>query len=286
MIQLFVNKLRYPYKVFEFKGGEVSVQLQPFATTGFMNETKYQFDLKILAHLRNSSDIMELLLLTNAVRTKFPLSGISLTLPYVPYARQDRVCASGEALSIKVFADLINSQNYDNVTIWDPHSDVTTALIDRARVVKAERFLDMAFTQSLLLKRDNIILVSPDAGAQKKILDVAQYLRIDKVVKADKVRNTKNGEITGTVVHSVESVKEDFLIVDDICDGGRTFIELAKVLRPLTSGNIFLYVTHGIFSAGLAAVTGEGAPINHVFTPNSFIAIEPQWTPYVTLITS
>ena len=41
------------------------------------------------------------------------------------------------------------------------------------------------------------------------------------------------------------------MIVDDTCDGGRTFIELAKVLRARNAGKIELYVTHGIFSKGL-----------------------------------
>ena len=44
------------------------------------------------------------------------------------------------------------------------------------------------------------------------------------------------------------------LRVDDICDGGRTFIELGKVLRAKGASKLVLSVTHGIFSRGPALV--------------------------------
>jgi ribose-phosphate pyrophosphokinase len=68
-----------------------------------------------------------------------------------------------------------------------------------------------------------------------------------------------------------ELAKKDFLIVDDICDGGRTFIELAKVLRPWTTGKIYLYVTHGIFSNGLDVFNSL---IDGVYTANPFPKVD------------
>jgi ribose-phosphate pyrophosphokinase len=73
------------------------------------------------------------------------------------------------------------------------------------------------------------------------------------------------------VYDGAEDGARDFLIVDDICDGGRTFIELAKVLRPLTSGQVKLYVTHGIFSAGFEALAG----LDRIFVANPFPADLP-----------
>jgi ribose-phosphate pyrophosphokinase len=97
-------------------------------------------------------------------------------------------------------------------------------------------------------------LLSPDAGAEKKVRSVAKKISspnqsID-VLCASKTRDTRTGEITATEIHGDVKGK-DIIILDDICDGGRTFIELAKVLRALNSGNIYLYITHGIFSKGL-----------------------------------
>lgn len=263
-LTLYVNNSRVDYKTLIFKGGEVQVKLPPMGDQLFSNQAIST--IAIMAHIRNSNHVMELLLLTDAIRREvgshFP---IDVCIPYVPYARQDRVCDKGESLSLKVFADLINSQNYRTVVVWDPHSDVAPALINNVKIVKDYKFVDKALDK---INRKNVILVSPDAGANKKIMETAQYTRIENIVRADKKRNPKDGAITGTVVYSQPVGAQDFLIVDDICDGGRTFIELAKALKPLTTGKIYLYVTHGIFSAGFGGLKEH---IEHVFTANSFV---------------
>jgi ribose-phosphate pyrophosphokinase len=106
-----------------FPGGEVHVTVD--------NITIGTERIQIHADLFSSDDIMELMMVTNAIKVQWPGYQIELVMPYIPYARQDRVGLQGEALSIKVFADFINSQNYVSVEVWDAHSDVALALIDR-----------------------------------------------------------------------------------------------------------------------------------------------------------
>ncbi|MFZ9611583.1 MAG: phosphoribosyltransferase, partial [Methylococcales bacterium] len=78
---------------------------------------------------------------------------------------------------------------------------------------------------------------------------------------ASKHRNLETGKIDYTnVPMSVNDADKDVFIIDDICDGGRTFIEIAKAVdevRKLSSsvkrehyGKNYLIVTHGIFSFG------------------------------------
>jgi ribose-phosphate pyrophosphokinase len=54
------------------------------------------------------------------------------------------------------------------------------------------------------------------------------------------------------------------LIVDDICDGGRTFIEAAKLLYIEGVNNVYLYVTHGLFTKGIQILYDAG--IKRIFT--------------------
>lgn len=244
------------YSVLAFSGGEVHVRiLEPNEAPGQLFE--------ITARLHGSVEIMELLLLTDALRRMSAGARIRLVCPYFPYARQDRVCASGEALSLRVVADLINAQGYESVEVWDAHSDVTGAVLNRMVSLPALHFVRQL---DLLAKADKPILVAPDAGALKKVSSIAKTLGL-QWVRADKSRDPKSGEITGTVVYSDHVGPRHFLIVDDICDGGRTFIALAEALRPLTDGKVCLYVTHGIFSAGYDALT---AAIDVIYTANTF----------------
>lgn len=265
-IQLYAGNVQQDVKISTFKGGEVQVKITP--TNLYQDWGKYDVKhMKIRADIRNSDDIMALLLVTDAARRQFNNPSIELEMPYIPYARQDRVCSPGEALSMKVFADLINSQKYDLVRVWDPHSDVSTALINNCEVYDVNVWAWRVLGRLKRAKED-VVLVSPDAGANKKVLAAAQFLKAPNVVRADKKRDTATLAITGTVVYSEHVGDKDFLILDDICDGGRTFVELAKVLRPLTNGKIYLYVTHGIFSYGFDELRKY---IDQIYTANSFV---------------
>lgn len=224
---------------FTFPGGEEHVRLTDIGS-------KYH-SATIRADIHSTADVMTLLLLTNALRIH-GVKEISLIMPYIPYARQDRVSVNGEALSIKVFADLINTQNYDEVVVWDAHSSVALALIDRCT-----NFSQLYITQRII--KPSHILVAPDAGAAKKVAEIATYHHVP-ILQATKIRNQHTGEITGTSInHGVLHSANHYLIVDDICDGGRTFIELAREIK-VSSAKVDLYVTHGIFSKGFAVFDG------------------------------
>jgi ribose-phosphate pyrophosphokinase len=207
-------------------------------------------DVLVRAHLSDSAEVMTLLMVTDAVRQAYPGRPIVLDMPYVPYARQDRVANPGEAHSVKVFCQLINAQNYALVGIQDPHSDVVTALLDRVQIQDPLPALREVVGQIFLIARQQPTMVAPDAGARKRVLKLAKETGCD-VVYADKVRDTRTGHITGTEIQS-ELPGGPLLVVDDICDGGRTFIELAAAIREQNYMHpIYLYVTHGIFSKGL-----------------------------------
>jgi ribose-phosphate pyrophosphokinase len=247
-------------KVLKFPGGELHVTIE----TGVRAD---EFELK--AHLPDADAVMTLLLTTDALRRAYPGAPIDLHLPYVPYARQDRVANPGEALSVRVFGDLINAQHYRRVVIQDPHSDVTPALLDRVTIEDPLPALRRALDR-IRATSANVALVAPDAGARKRVLKLAAQLALP-VVFADKIRDTRTGAITGTEIQG-DLPDGALLVVDDICDGGRTFTELAQAVREKQRGRgtrqpLYLYVTHGIFSKGLDALL-EG--YETVFTRNNW----------------
>lgn len=228
----------------QFPGGERHV------TMGDMPASLYT---SITAYLHTSDDIMDLLLVVDAIRRVCPHKDIDLAIPYFPYARQDRVCNPGEAFSAKVMAGLINGLQCTRVTVHDPHSDVVPALLDRCEVMTMADLIEDSELLPIIVN-GNLALVSPDAGAEKKVRQLAKRIaargHMPEVIVATKVRDTATGVITATEVHG-DVAGKDLLVVDDICDGGRTFIELAKVLRDRGAGDLYLYVTHGIFSQGV-----------------------------------
>lgn len=240
---------------FQFSGGEWQVKI----TADLTDEP-----VAVCALLWSADDIMQLLLTVDAMRRVKPSVQIELSIPYLPYARQDRVCQTGEALSLKVMAQLINGLNCQTVTLFDPHSDVAADLIENCRIVSlADRVTTGAVGR--FIRQHNFCLIAPDAGAEKKVhqtaLSFAQAgVQLD-LITASKHRDVTTGHITETKLHG-DVAGKNVIILDDICDGGRTFIELSKQLKQQGAGKIYLFVTHGIFSKGLDVLKPH---FDHVF---------------------
>ena len=249
-----------PIRTFTFPGGEAQVRIED-------PDPAPQPSVTIEAGITSANSLMEVLLLTDAVRRHYADPAIHLVCPYLPYARQDRVAYPGEALAASVLCKLLNAQGYASVEVWDAHSDVSLALLDRVRNRPASDF-----ACPVIGPED--VVVAPDQGAVKRAGACARLAGVPLVL-AEKARDTNTGAITGTLVHSDHIGARNFLIVDDICDGGRTFVELAKVLRPLTAGQVKLYVTHGIFSQGFEPLHPA---LDRIYVANPF---PPSLPPFV-----
>ena len=247
-ISLKVNNLKVDVQHFTFNGGEEQVKINQSALPrGSIGEIVVQ------ANIKSSTDAMTLVVLTDAIHR---LAGINKTtkfvlkMPYVPYARQDRVMTSGEALSIKAFSTLINSLNYDEVHIDDPHSDVTYSVLNNTIIHhQHELFQEYMNISSVNFHPEKAdVVIAPDAGARKKAQKIADVLG-KTLIEAGKSRNVETGEITGSVIYG--DVKDKVcIIVDDIIDGGGTFVKLSEVLKREGAKYVILYATHGIFSRG------------------------------------
>lgn len=261
-ILILKNGKRLEYKDFIFPGGEIGFKLNSGDNRYKWDKAEYQ---TVTARLSNSADFIRLAMAKDALE-KFDKTPVKLFIPYLPYARQDRVCDKGEAFSLKVFSNLLNSLNFTEVTICDPHSEVAPALINNVNVITQfdiiNKWLD--FTNRI---RD-CVLVAPDAGAAKKTAQIAKYLDHSDYVRADKLRDLTNGKIKETIVYCDDFKGRDILCADDIIDGGRTFIELARICKAKNCGKFILYATHGIFSAGVKNLFNGG--IDEIWTTNSF----------------
>lgn len=253
------------YEFFVFKGGEPHIKI--------LDPVELGEGVIISIRVNSFNDLGALCVAVDALR-RMRVGSIELTIPYFPGARQDRIMIKGEALTCKVYSEIINSLRFKLVTIIDPHSDVAPALINNCNIVNNHRFATKAIKD--YVDEKVVHLVSPDAGARKKVQSLSQYIIqrgcwfedpkgfpkakgtgvgantkvLDTIVYADKTRNVSDGSISGFHVHGDYLSGTPCVVVDDICDGGGTFIGLAKALKEKSAGNLYLVVTHGIFSKG------------------------------------
>lgn len=190
-------------------------------------------------------DLVSALMLADACAYRgYPIR--NFVLPYVPCARQDRLNPEGDFLfSLKSVAEMINARNFDSVTVLDPHSEVAPALINQCNVLNPVEIFK-------LVKFENTgyhAVIAPDGGSEKRALGIAKLFNIP-LIRGWKVRDVSNGALKGFGLESTPSNIVNVLVVDDICDGGGTFIGLADIFRS-RGMQADLYTTHGLYTAGI-----------------------------------
>ena len=165
----------------------------------------------------------------------------NLILPYLPGARQDRINPTGDVLfTAASVAKMINDRHFGSVVYVDPHSHVMPSFIEAKREFPLERVYDR-------LWRGYGGVIAPDKGALGRA-EIAHGVIGGELITARKTRDVATGRLTGFEVDSLTPGRH-YLVVDDICDGGGTFLGLGEKIRE-AGCHADLFVTHGIFSKG------------------------------------
>lgn len=189
----------------------------------------------------NDREFLALIYLVNHIR-RLGIDYIELYMPYIPNARMDRVKDKTDVFTLKYFAELLNNLNLNSVTVLDPHSSVSEALINNLRVVTAKQYLLKTLVKLSAAGVKDCIVFYPDEGCMKmrsNLINMPYAFGIKK-------RNWETGVIEGLdVAGAVDQIAgKDILIVDDICSRGGTFYHSAKKLKELGAKDIYLYVSH------------------------------------------
>ena len=256
------------YKSFLFAGGEPHIKI----STNF----DVAAPVTITQRINSFNDLGMICITVDALR-RMGVKEIELFIPYFPAARQDRVMIPGEPLSVKVYADIINAMALASVTVFDPHSEVTPALLNNCVTVSNHEFIKQVIANI----GTDVKLISPDGGALKKIYKVSEFLGGAEVVECSKSRDVKTGKLSGFKVYAEDLAGADCLIVDDICDGGGTFIGLAEALKAKNAGKLYLAISHGIFSKGFDDL---GKYFEQIFTTDSIKEVDHEGVTQIKLI--
>jgi ribose-phosphate pyrophosphokinase len=249
------------YTLMIFPDGQPHIKLD-METVNSVDKTA---TLKLYTRIAHSNDLL-LLLFTKNTLDYLEFEKVELYISYLMAARMDRVMLDGEPFSLKVVAGMLNAAGFGKISIFDPHSEVSTALIDRSYAIHNHRFVkDVVEEYTSENPAEKFCLVSPDAGALKKIHKLAAALCVSHVVECMKERDVKTGALI-----SFKTTEENLsgitcIIVDDICDGGGTFAGTARMLRQKGAPKIVLVVSHGIFSKGV-----QLEAVDKIYSTNSF----------------
>ena len=216
----------------------------------------------------NNEEMVALYFLANHLKAK-GIKDIELNMPYIPNARQDRVKTPEDVFTLKYFAGMINSLGFSKVTVLDPHSYVSEALLDNICIQTPKENVEKVL--DTISQGEEVLLFYPAEGAMKRYSAMC-----DKpYVFGMKKRDWATGQIQGLEVQGQTELIEGstVLIVDDICSRGGTFYHSAKALKALGAKKIYLYISHCENSILEGELLTSGL-VEKVFTTNSIFTKE------------
>ena len=229
-----------------------TIQINKFPSAKYLGGQLNQNSVLIKADILDSDGIMVLSQIKNMLDTWFKGIKIDLQFNYLPYARYDRAMKENDSFSLKAFTDIINSMNFNRVLLVDPHSNVGQILLKNSEVI-IDQLTAIQLSNVITCNNSYDYIVSPDFGAIKKATSISEYYNIPLLISLKK-RDVSTGYTVFDkllIDDSVDLTDKKLLIVDDICDGGATFVNLAKGIKDLYNiKSIDLFVTHGLFSKG------------------------------------
>lgn len=222
------------YKVIRFPDGEVHLQL---------DEINRKETVKVVMRIRNAEDLFLLMQLSDILHRQEVVVE-ELHIPYLMSMRCDRVFSFDRPFSLKIVSEIIKGMGAMQVHLYEPHSIKSCRMIyAHAKEISRELAFQYARTSSICY---------PDKGAQERY----DLFKSDGVLLCEKVRDVATGQLMSFRVTNPEDFKRgEITVIDDLCDGGGTFIGLAPKLRELNPTKLRLVVTHAVQLNGIKRVS-------------------------------
>ena len=227
-----------PVPYFKFPSGEVHIR---------------DFDVSDITQVIFNwrGDHTDLAVLSSLITLPFCMSNLAsdLLVPYLPASRADRIVGN-ESLGKVAYLDLISSAwngisliSISPIATWDIHS-TTNVDTPITNIPRMQQYL------STYKFPENSVLLAPDQGALSRVAAISASTGIP-YLGATKNRDYATGQLLSNSIPLVLGEFDNIFVIDDICDGGGTFLLLAESIRKQNiSSNLHLFVTHGIFSKG------------------------------------
>lgn len=187
--------------------------------------------------------IIQLLMIIHKCK-KDNASKLTVIIPYMAYARQDKAFLEGEVISVAVIAQVIENLGVDEVITVDIHSEVSlsyfsikiknvTAIPILAEYIKTNVSLDKSF------------IISPDTGGIARANKFAQLLNLPLLcLKKKRDRETGCVSIDENIGMKVDGINA--ILVDDMISTGESIVKACEVLKKQKIGNITVLCTHAI----------------------------------------
>jgi ribose-phosphate pyrophosphokinase len=218
-----------------FSDGEIQIEIQ---------ENVRQKDVFVLQSTCSpvNDNLVELLLMIDAF-SRSSARRVTAVIPYFGYARQDKKVAPRVPISAKLVADMITVAGADRVITMDLHAGQIQGFFNIP--------VDNLFAAPVLIEyirnnfRDDMVIVSPDAGGVERARAFAKRLNSDLAI-IDKRRDAPNQAKAMAVIGDVTD--KVAVILDDMADTAGTLTGAAEAIKNAGAREIHACCSHAVLS--------------------------------------
>ncbi|MCK4381847.1 MAG: ribose-phosphate diphosphokinase [Promethearchaeota archaeon] len=186
--------------------------------------------------------LFELLMMIDSVK-RMGANKIVVVIPYLAYARQDKIFRPGESKFANLILRLIDSMRIDEVYVVDIHAPKILEEI-QCKWINIDSMKVLAdYIKSLDVK--DLAVVAPDKGAVERSKAFAKHFGENVPVEYfEKIRDVKTGEITMTGKLNLKN--KDVVVSDDIIATGGTMAKAIKLSKDSGANRVFAVATHAL----------------------------------------
>ena len=201
----------------------------------------------IIQSLHPPVDTNIIQLLSLVAKAKENANTITIVVPYMGYARQDRAFLKGEVVTLRVLGQLFESVGVSSIIVVDMHSTIGLQCIPIKIVnVSAVPALAKYFTK---LHIKDVIVVSPDQGGRERAMQFADLINVDCIV-LQKRRDRETGRVQIMTKSNNKVVDKNVVLVDDMISTGGSIIKATEFLKKLGCKRVYVVCTHALLVDG------------------------------------
>lgn len=189
-----------------------------------------------------NENLVELAIVIDALK-RASAERVTAVIPYFGYARQDRKTSGREPITAKLIANLLVAAGLDRVLTIDLHSDQIQGFFD----IPVDHLTAITLIGDYIMEKNypNAVVISPDLGSVKRARKIANMVDIPLAI-LDKVRKQPNVVSSMSLLGDVRG--KSAILIDDMIDTGDTILKAVKTVFDQGAENIYIYVTHPVFS--------------------------------------
>ena len=244
------------YSISRFPDGEVQITLGGFS---------HKDPINVECRITNAEELFILMQVADILNRHEVIW--HLNIYYLMSARMDRVMDFNRPYTLKIVSNIIKGLGCHSIYVLEPHSDMTSFILDSSNLYPGEEYNN--FDPSDWNVYRDYLVVFPDKGAFERY-DGNYRKEYMNVVIAEKVRDIDTGVIKSIKILNPEVFENNtkpIMVVDDLCDGGGTFVGIANEIRKYTDKELNIFVTHMVNPKGIENLSKT---FDHVLFTNSY----------------